>query len=83
MRATAYEFATFAGYLREHADDDMVMILIGDHQPPAAVSGHGRPVGRARARHRRQAPFIDHLLQNGFARGVSPARPAIGALHGL
>ncbi len=35
----AYEFTSFAGYVRQHAGDDLVLILIGDHQPVAAVSG--------------------------------------------
>ncbi|MDH4065256.1 MAG: hypothetical protein OEW19_12715, partial [Acidobacteriota bacterium] len=33
LRAMAYEFTTFAGYVRQHAGDNLVMILIGDHQP--------------------------------------------------
>ena len=41
-RAIAYEFMSFAGYLLEQRDD-RIMILIGDHQPPAAVSGRGAP----------------------------------------
>jgi hypothetical protein len=82
-RATAYEFVTFAGYLREHAGDDLVMILVGDHQPPAAVSGPGAPWEVPVHIIARQAPIIEHLLEKGFARGVSPVRPAIAPLHGL
>ena len=32
-----------AGYLQRAADRDLVMILLGDHQPAAAVSGEGAP----------------------------------------
>jgi hypothetical protein len=39
VHAMAYEFETIAGYLRRHPRDSMVLIAIGDHQPPAAVSG--------------------------------------------
>src|SRR5688572_18423125 len=39
--AMAYEFVSLAGYLREHAARDVVMIILGDHQPPALVSGEG------------------------------------------
>ena len=39
--AMAYEYATIAGYLRQHPRDGMILIAIGDHQPPAAVSGRG------------------------------------------
>ena len=34
---------TLAGYVRQHTDEDFVMILIGDHQPPALVTGQGTP----------------------------------------
>jgi hypothetical protein len=37
-KAMAYEFVSLAGYLREQRDD-RILIVIGDHQPPAAVSG--------------------------------------------
>jgi hypothetical protein len=33
-----YEFASMAGYLRQHAERDVVMVVLGDHQPPALVS---------------------------------------------
>jgi len=41
-KAIAYEFVSLAGYLREQRDN-RVMIVIGDHQPPAAVSGPDAP----------------------------------------
>jgi hypothetical protein len=82
-RAVAYEFDTFAGYLREHAEDDLVMILVGDHQPPAAVSGPEAPWEVPVHVVARQTPVIDHLLAHGFRRGMTPARPSVAALHEL
>lgn len=83
VRAMAYEYATFAGYLREHADDGMVMILLGDHQPPAAVSGPDVPwrvpihvIARNRA-------VLDALASRWFIRGLEPALPSIGPMHTL
>jgi hypothetical protein len=32
---------TLGGYLRLRADRDFVMVIVGDHQPPAMVSGEG------------------------------------------
>ena len=40
--AMAYEFVLLAGYLREQRDDRL-LIVIGDHQPPAAVTGPDAP----------------------------------------
>src|SRR5438874_749974 len=37
--ALSYDFTSIAGYVGAHADRDTVMIVLGDHQPPAAVSG--------------------------------------------
>ena len=41
VQALGATYVTLGGYLRHRADRDFVMILIGDHQPPAAVSGTG------------------------------------------
>jgi hypothetical protein len=82
-RATAYELVTFAGYLRQHAGDDLVMILVGDHQPPAAVSGPDAPWEVPIHVIARQTSIIEHLLARGFTRGLAPARPAIAAMHVL
>src|SRR5262249_34961438 len=43
VESMTYDYAVLGGYLRQHASRDMVMILIGDHQPPAAVSGEHAP----------------------------------------
>lgn len=81
-RATAYEFASLAGYLRERTDD-LVMIVIGDHQPPAAVSGKDAPwrvpvhvIGS-------RGHVLRRLLVHGFRPGVTPRLPSIGAMHAL
>jgi hypothetical protein len=81
--AMSYEFTTFAGYLRERAADELVMILIGDHQPPAAVTGQDAPwtVPVHIVTSRRH--IIDRLLAQGFRRGVMPARPSLGEMHEL
>ncbi len=81
-KAMAYEFLSLAGYLREQRDD-RTMIVIGDHQPPAAVSGPDAPwrvpvhvIGP-----RRQ--LLDRLLEHGFRPGLEPRLPSIGAMHTL
>jgi hypothetical protein len=82
VRAMAYEYRSLAGYLREQSDD-LVLVVIGDHQPPAAVSGRDAswrvPVhvigGREGIRRR--------LLDHGFRPGLEPGSPAIGAMYQL
>jgi hypothetical protein len=83
VRAITYDFASFGGYLRMRANRDVVMILIGDHQPPAAVSGEGSrwdvPVHIVSSR----SDIIDDLVARGFVRGLIPSSKPIGRMHEL
>lgn len=83
LRAIAYEYDTLAGYVRAHAGENLVMILIGDHQPPAAVTGpnqpHDVPVHVIASREH----VLAHLRARGFRTGLTPARPVAGEMHAL
>ena len=81
--AMSYEFTTFAGYLRERAADELVMILIGDHQPPAAVSGEDAPWTVPVHIITSQRHVIDRLVAQGFRHGIMPQRPSLGEMHEL
>jgi hypothetical protein len=83
VRAVAYEYTVFAGYLREHADDDLVMILIGDHQPPAAVTGPDAPWRVPVHVITRNAPVLEALAARGFRWGFEPHLPSLGPMHAL
>jgi len=84
--AMAYTYATLSGYLRARSDRDVVLILLGDHQPPALVSGEGAPwdvpvhVIASRAGRR---GVLDALVAKGFRRGITPARPVLSHMHAL
>jgi hypothetical protein len=81
--AMSYAYATLGGYLRAHAGDDFVMILLGDHQPPALVSGEGAtwdvPVHVIASRRQ----VLERLLPRGFRPGLAPARPTAGRMNEL
>jgi hypothetical protein len=81
--AMSYTYATLAGYLRKQANRDCVFILLGDHQPAAAVTGEGAswsvPVHVVTSR----PAILDALIARGFHRGLVPARPALGRMHTL
>jgi hypothetical protein len=81
--AVSYTYATLEGYLRAHADRDFVMILLGDHQPAAAVSGEGAAWDVPVHVVARRKPILDRLLAHGFRAGISPARPVLGRMHTL
>jgi hypothetical protein len=82
VEAMAYEYKSLAGYIRAHAND-MLIIAVGDHQPPTAVTGKDAswdvPV-HVISKHR---AILDRLLQRGFRNGLEPQRPSMGAMHML
>jgi hypothetical protein len=81
--ALSYDFAVLGGYLRRHADRDLVMVLIGDHQPPAAVSGEGAPWNVPIHVVTTRRPILDRLTAHGFVRGLRPQPPAVAKMHAL
>ena len=82
-KAVAYTYQTIGGYLKLRADRDFVMILIGDHQPPAAVSGEGVPWDVPVHVITSDSVLFDQLLAKGFRSGLSPARPTLSKTHEL
>ena len=83
VHALSYTYETLGGYLRLRADRDFVMILLGDHQPPAVVSGEGAswevPVHVIASR----KGILDSLLAQGFGSGLIPRHPAAAHMHAL
>jgi len=83
LQSVAYAFRAFAGYLRYRADRDLVVILIGDHQPPALVTGPGAswdvPVHVVASR----PEIIDRLKQRGFRDGLVPQHPSLMKMPAL
>ena len=84
VEALEYAFEMVGGYLRLRADRDLVMILIGDHQPPALVSGAGASwdvpihvIANRRA-------VLDRLVaDHGFVEGLAPRHPAVARMDTL
>jgi hypothetical protein len=81
--ALTYDFVTLTGYLQKNGGRDFVMVLLGDHQPPALVSGESAswdvPVHVITGR----TSVVDRLLARGFRRGLTPARPTLARMHVL
>ena len=81
--AIAYALTTLAGYLARRPRREQVLLVLGDHQPPASVSGaqagHEVPVHVIASR----GELLRQFLHAGFAPGLTPARPALMPLHVL
>ena len=83
LEAVRYELATFGGYLQLHADRDLVLVMLGDHQPPAVVSGEGQPWDVPVHVIASRTEVLDRLVARGFTRGLTPVRPTLSKMHEL
>ncbi|MGD9902164.1 MAG: sulfatase-like hydrolase/transferase [Vicinamibacterales bacterium] len=83
VNAVSYALATLGGYLRQHQRRDLVLVVVGDHQPAAAVAGEGAswdvPVHVVTSR----TAVVDALVARGFHPGTTPVRQALGPMHAL
>ena len=59
------------------------MIVIGDHQPPALVSGTDAPWDVPVHIITNRVEILDRLLARGFRKGITPERPSLGKMHTL
>ena len=83
VETVAYDYATLAGYLRLWPERDFILLVLGDHQPPAGVTGKDAtwdvPVHLIASRD----TVLDALRASGFADGLTPREPALGRMHEL
>lgn len=81
VSSIAYTLTSIGGYLRKRADRDFVLIVLGDHQPAAAVSGEGAswdvPVHVIASR----PAVLARLEAHGFTKGLTPARTSLGPMN--
>lgn len=81
--ALAYSLQTLSGYLRTRPRDDLIMIILGDHQPAAMISGEDAawdvPVHVIASK----PELLGALERCGFAPGLVPAPVALGRMHQL
>ncbi|MBD87563.1 MAG: hypothetical protein CMM34_04820 [Rhodospirillaceae bacterium] len=82
-KAIDYELRLLAGFLRKTAFQKPVIIVLGDHQPPALVSGRGASWLVPVHVFARDEATIEPFFQAGFARGFEPTGLTLGRLNGL
>ena len=82
VEAMSYVYATLGGFLERESGRDLVAIVLGDHEPPAAVSGKGAswnvPVHVIAGRR----DVLARLTARGFHDGLNP-RESIGPMPAL
>lgn len=78
-----YQFDWLTGYLADHAPENLVMIVIGDHQPIGTVSGPDQPWDVPVHIIARNPALIARLQAVGFVPGVEPPASPLGPTHAL
>jgi hypothetical protein len=81
--ALSYMYQSLTGYLRLPADRDFVMVIVGDHQPAAAVSGEGASWDVPMHVIASRREVLSRLIGRGFKPGLTPARPSLGPMNTL
>lgn len=83
IKALRYAYRTVSGYLRLRSDRDLVMVVIGDHQPPSLVSGEGAswnvPVHVISSRDN----LLNRLREHRFVDGLAPMGSLVGRMDEL
>ena len=72
LKAIEYALANLEAYVATHGRDDLVLVVVGDHQPAPLVTGEG--AGRDVPMHVIAAPEVLAALDGwGWGRGMRPA----------
>jgi hypothetical protein len=83
VSSVEYFFDTLTSYLRARPDSHLVMIILGDHQPAANVSGEGAPWDVPVHVIASSPAILTALQADGFRPGMEPVRPTAGEMNRL
>lgn len=83
IRTIAYNLRLLGGFLAERAPKNAFVVVLGDHQPPAIVSGEGASWSVPVHVFSRDPAVIARFVAAGFRPGVHPARPALTRMDAL
>ena len=83
LASIEYVLTYVAGFVAQHNRDDLVLILIGDHQPPARVSGPEASWDVPVHVITDNSAVIRALQAEGFVHGLAPSRSNPGPMQDL
>ncbi len=78
-----YQFQWWTSYIRQLAPRPLVLVLVGDHQPPALVTGPGASWDVPVHVISDDPALLQRLQAQGFVSGLQPPAQALGPLHAL
>ena len=71
-QAIEYSVGTLISYVREHGDDDLVLVMVGDHQPAPALTGAGAGRDVPISVVTRDRAVLDRVAGWGWPPGLNP-----------
>lgn len=83
LASMRYQFGWLADYLAHHAAQELVLIVIGDHQPIGTVSGPGQPHDVPVHVIASDPALLARFEATGFVAGLTPPQQPLGPMHGL
>jgi hypothetical protein len=83
LRSVNYSLEMLGGFLENRAPKDALIVVLGDHQPPAAVSGTGESWSVPVHVFSRDKTILERFSAAGFQPGLSPAPPALMRMDAL
>ena len=83
IQSVRYNLAVLGGYLRQYAPPNALLLVVGDHQPPAVVGG--RDISWQVPVHlfSRNAGLVGAFVATGFKPGMTPGATALGGIETL
>jgi hypothetical protein len=83
IESVRYNLAVLGGYMRRHAPPNALLLVLGDHQPPAVVGG--RDISWQVPVHlfSRDPRLVDAFVTAGFKPGMTPGAAALGGIETL
>lgn len=83
VESMRYQYGWLGAYLQQRANRGTVMIVIGDHQPLAAVSGQKASWDVPMHVIADDPDLLKHFVAHGFAEGLQPPRGTLTDMSGL
>ncbi len=80
LRTIKYDLQLIKGFLEKRVPENALVIVSGDHQPPAIVSGKNASWSVPVHIFSRDSTIVDRFRTAGFRRGLRPARPTLARM---
>ncbi len=83
LRTIKYDLQLLQGFLEKRAPQNAFIVVSGDHQPPAVISGKGASWSVPIHIFSRDQKVLEPFIKAGFRSGLKPSRPAFGRMDDL